>query len=101
GAFAAVIGVVTFLLLLSKLSLYAAELNSVLARGLWPRALPTMPPTDADDRVLRALTRQTHRRADEEIEVEFRPEPSARSSDGDGVTSSETPAVPDRRLTGS
>lgn len=101
GAFAAVIGVVTFLLLLSKLSLYAAELNSVLARGLWPRALPTMPPTDADDRVLRALTRQTHRRADEEIEVEFRPEPSARSSDGDGVTSSKTPAVPDRRLTGS
>src|SRR6202035_1164017 len=34
----AVIGVVAFLLLLAKLSLYAAELNPVLARGLYPRA---------------------------------------------------------------
>ena len=71
GAFAAVIGVVAFLLLLSKLSLYAAELNPVLARRLWPRALPTTAPTDADDRVLRALARETDRRADEAIEVEF------------------------------
>ena len=50
GAFAAVIGVVAFLLLLSKLTMYAAELNPVLARRLWPRALPMTPPTEADDR---------------------------------------------------
>src|SRR5438105_5672974 len=48
GAFASVIGVVTYLLLLAKLTLYAAELNPVLAETLWPRALPTMAPTEAD-----------------------------------------------------
>ena len=56
GAFGAVIGIVAFLLLLAKLSLYAAELNPVLARGLYPRALPLGgEPTDADRRVLTDL----------------------------------------------
>ena len=51
GAFGAVIGIVAFLLLLAKLSLYAAELNPVLARRLYPRALPMgNEPTDADRR---------------------------------------------------
>jgi uncharacterized BrkB/YihY/UPF0761 family membrane protein len=50
GAFASVIGVVTFLFLLAKLSVYAAELNTVLAHHLWPRALPTTPPTEVDIR---------------------------------------------------
>src|SRR5262249_14792457 len=41
GALGAVIGVVTFLLLLAQMSIYAAQLNPVLARRMWPRALPT------------------------------------------------------------
>ena len=49
GAFGSVIGIVTFLLLLAKLSIYATELNPVLARRLYPRALPLGgEPTDAD-----------------------------------------------------
>lgn len=49
GAFGSVIGIVTFLLLLAKLSIYAAELNPVLSRRLYPRALPLVEePTDAD-----------------------------------------------------
>ena len=43
GAFGSVIGIVTFLLLLAKLSLYAAELNPVLARQ-------AVPARHADDR---------------------------------------------------
>jgi YihY family inner membrane protein len=39
GAFASVIGVVTYLLLLATLTVYAAELNVVLDRRLWPRSL--------------------------------------------------------------
>lgn len=39
GAFASVIGIVTYLLLLSTLTVYAAELNVVLDRGLWPRSI--------------------------------------------------------------
>src|SRR3984957_4354141 len=51
GAFGTVIGIVAFLLVLAKLSMYAAELNPVLARGLYPRALPLGgEPTEADRR---------------------------------------------------
>src|SRR5579863_4401149 len=37
GAFGSVIGIVALLLLLAKLSMYAAELNPVLSRRLYPR----------------------------------------------------------------
>src|SRR6266571_2881086 len=37
GAFGSVIGIVAFLLLLAKISIYAAELNPVLTRSLYPR----------------------------------------------------------------
>jgi uncharacterized BrkB/YihY/UPF0761 family membrane protein len=77
GAFASVIGVVTYLLLLSKLTMYAAELNPVLARHLWPRALPTAPPTAADNQVLRDRAHQERRRQDERIGVGFEPDPVA------------------------
>ncbi len=73
GAFASVIGVVTYLLLLAKITLYSAELNAVLARHLWPRALPTGDPTDADDAVLRDLAHAERRRPDQRIGVGFDP----------------------------
>ena len=72
GAFGAVIGIVAFLLLLAKLSLYAAELNPVLARRLYPRALPMGDePTDADQQVLGDIVRAEQRRADQVIGVGF------------------------------
>lgn len=58
GAFASVIGVVAFLLLLAKLTLYAAELNPVLERGLSPRSL-LGEPTEADERVARLRSSET------------------------------------------
>jgi membrane protein len=39
GQFAIVIGLVGFLLILAKISIYSAELNVVLDRHLWPRSL--------------------------------------------------------------
>jgi uncharacterized BrkB/YihY/UPF0761 family membrane protein len=72
GTFGGVIGIVTFLLLLAKLSLYAAELNPVLARRLYPRALPLGgDPTDADRQVLASLAHAEQRRADQVIGVGF------------------------------
>ena len=72
GAFGTVIGIVAFLLLLAKLTMYAAELNPVLARGLYPRALPLGgEPTDADRRVLAALVYAEQRRDDQAIGVGF------------------------------
>jgi uncharacterized BrkB/YihY/UPF0761 family membrane protein len=77
GALGAVIGVVTFLLLLAKLSMYAAELNPVLARRLWPRALPGAPSTKADNEVLERLAHEERRRPDEHIGVSFGSDPPA------------------------
>ena len=72
GAFGAIIGIVAFLLLLAKLSMYAAELNPVLSRRLYPRALPLGDePTDADQRVLAALVHAEQRRDDQAIGVGF------------------------------
>jgi uncharacterized BrkB/YihY/UPF0761 family membrane protein len=74
GTFGSVIGIVAFLLLLGKLSLYAAELNPVLSRALYPRAMPFGEPTDADHRVLRELVYQEQRREDQTIGVGFGPD---------------------------
>jgi uncharacterized BrkB/YihY/UPF0761 family membrane protein len=63
GQFGVVIGLVGFLFLLAKISLYGAELNPVLERHLWPRSLVSSNPTAADDRVLRYLADETKRRA--------------------------------------
>jgi uncharacterized BrkB/YihY/UPF0761 family membrane protein len=72
GAIGSVIGIVAFLLLLAKLSLYAAELNPVLARHLYPRALPMVnEPTDADRQVLASLVHAAQQRKDEAIGVGF------------------------------
>jgi uncharacterized BrkB/YihY/UPF0761 family membrane protein len=72
GAFGSVIGIVVVLLLLAKLSMYAAELNPVLARRLYPRALPMGgKPTDADRKVLASIVRAEQREDDQVIGVGF------------------------------
>src|SRR5690242_10044608 len=71
GAFGSVIGIVVFLLL-AKLTMYAAELNPVLARSLYPRALPLGgEPTVADRQVLADLVHAEQRRDDQAIGVGF------------------------------
>ena len=88
GAFASVIGVVTYLLLLAKLTVYSAELNPVLTRRLWPRSLLATPPTKADNQVLHDLAHEERRRRDEQIGVGFDPnasEQAARDAHHDGV----------------
>lgn len=75
GAFGSVIGIVTFLLLLAKISLYAAELNPVLFNRLYPRALPMVDDlTDADRRVMRQLVREQVRQPEQRVGVGFPPD---------------------------
>lgn len=73
GTAGGVIGLVTFLLLLAKLSIYAAELNVVLDRHLYPRALPTCEPLPADNQVYRDITHGERRREDQRVGVGFEP----------------------------
>ncbi len=71
GQFGVVIGLVGFLFLLAKITLYGAELNPVLARHLWPRGIRSDNPTPADDRVLHDLAHQSLQREDQRIGVGF------------------------------
>jgi uncharacterized BrkB/YihY/UPF0761 family membrane protein len=90
GAFGSVIGIVALLLLLAKLSMYAAELNPVLSRRLYPRALPLGEPTDADLQVLTSLVHAEQRRDDQVIGVGFG-EDAADQAAADAMQQSRTP----------
>jgi uncharacterized BrkB/YihY/UPF0761 family membrane protein len=91
GAFGSVIGIVALLLLLAKLSMYAAELNPVLARRLYPRALPLGgEPTDADRQVLASIAHAEQRSDDQVIGVGFG-EDAADQAASDAIQQSRAP----------
>jgi YihY family inner membrane protein len=71
GFFATVLGLMSWIFLATRVLLYAAEVNVVLARRLWPRSLVQPPLTDADQRTLAALARQQERRPEETVDVAF------------------------------
>ena len=70
GFFAIVLGLLSWLYLGAQMLLYAAEVNVVRARRLWPRSL-FEPATEADRQALRAAARVEERRDGERIEVTF------------------------------
>lgn len=76
GQFGFVLGLIAWLALVAQLTVYAAELNVVVARRLWPRGIGK-PPTDADDRVLRDIVHVEARREDEQVAAGFGPDPVA------------------------
>jgi YihY family inner membrane protein len=76
GQFAFVLGLISWLYLVSQLSLYAAELNVVRTRRLWPRSIVQPPLTDADERVLRDIAHQEERRPEQRVGVGFEPDPT-------------------------
>lgn len=87
GAFASVIGVVAFLLLLARLTVYAAELNPVLVRSLWPRSIGGKR-TDADRLVGALRTAETYlppREADRP------PDPATATDDRAAPTNGDSP----------
>ena len=71
GQFGLVIGLVGFLFLLAKISLYGAELNPVVSRHLWPRGMLQDDPTEADNQVLSDIAHQYRLRDDQRIGVGF------------------------------
>ncbi|HLH66571.1 MAG TPA: YihY/virulence factor BrkB family protein [Solirubrobacteraceae bacterium] len=69
--FALVIALLVWLHLGAQLLLLCAELNVVLARGLWPRSLLGPPDEPADRRTLAALAKVEERSEQERIKVSF------------------------------
>ena len=69
--FALVIALIVWLHLVSQLTLYAAEVNVVISRRLWPRSLLGPPDEPADRETLTALAKVDERHDDEQIDVRF------------------------------
>jgi YihY family inner membrane protein len=71
GFFAIVLGLLSWLYLAAEATLYAAEINVVRARRLWPRSILQPPLTPSDRQALADLAKQEERRPEETIEVKF------------------------------
>lgn len=73
GFFATVIGLLAWLYLGAQLTVYAAEVNVVVVRRLWPRSMVQPPLTAPDEEVLAAIARQEERRPEQRVDVGFQP----------------------------
>jgi membrane protein len=71
--FALVIALIVWLHLGAQMTLYAAEINVVLARHLYPRSLLGPPEGRADEETLRALAKVEERHEREQVDVHFQP----------------------------
>jgi YihY family inner membrane protein len=80
GLFAIVLGLIWWLFLNAQLTMYAAEMNVVRARRLWPRTIVQPPLTGADRDVLRDIALQETRRPEQHIDVDFDATPTSRGS---------------------
>ncbi len=71
GTFGVVLGLLFFLYLAAQITVYAAEINVVRARKLYPRALAPPPLTAADEDVLVDIVEAEQRRPEEDVDVTF------------------------------
>jgi membrane protein len=81
--FALVIALLVWLHLGAQMTMYAAEINVVLARRLWPRSLIGPPDATADEETLSALAKVEERHETEHVDVRFA-EQGAERDGGDG-----------------
>jgi YihY family inner membrane protein len=77
GTLALVIGLLSWLYLGAQLFLYAAELNVVLAKRMYPRSLFPPPLTKADKRAISDLAKVDELRPEVHVDVDFEPPPEA------------------------
>ena len=96
GLFGIVLGLYAWVYLITEVTVYAAELNVVLARHLWPRSMVQPPLTDADRRSLTAQAAQHQQRREQRIEVSFDDE----SLTGDPTLPVEAGLTGDEAITG-
>jgi YihY family inner membrane protein len=86
--FALVIALFVWLHLGAQITLYAAEINVVLARRLWPRSLFGPPESSADQKTFAALAKVEERDETEQVDVTFDDddEPATRGTAQPGAT---------------
>lgn len=71
GSFSTVLGLLAFLYLAARLTIYAVEANVVHAYKLWPRSLNGTGPGEADREQLISMARREERANDQRVMVEF------------------------------
>jgi YihY family inner membrane protein len=89
GTFATVLGLVAWLYIGVRVTVYAAEVNVVLARHLWPRSLVQPPLTEADRSSLALQALQNQRRPEQHVTVTFDDRPQGERA---GPDTPQTPA---------
>jgi hypothetical protein len=90
GVFATVLGLIAWIYLGVEVSVYAAEINVVLSRWLWPRAIIQPPLTEADRSSMALQALQNQRREEQHVEVTFDDRPE------DARPHPATPETPDQ-----
>jgi YihY family inner membrane protein len=84
GIFAIVLSLVAWIYLVVEVTIYAAEVNVVLARRLWPRSIVQPPLTDADRQALALFPLAEQRRDEQRVAVSYLDEPdNVREQSGD------------------
>lgn len=91
GVFSIVLALLAWIYLVIQVTIYAAEVNVVLARRLWPRSIVQPPLTAADREVLALQSLQNQRREDQHVTVTFT------DDEGDGPRDSDGPRDADDR----
>jgi len=82
GIFATVLGLVAWIYLGVEITVYAAEVNVVLARRLWPRAIVQPPLTEADRASMALQALQNQRREEQHVNVSFDDRPAGAAAAG-------------------
>jgi YihY family inner membrane protein len=75
GVFATVLGLLAWVYLSVEIVIYAAEINVVLTRRLWPRAMVQPPLTEADRASMALQALQNQRREEQQVRVTFNDRP--------------------------
>jgi YihY family inner membrane protein len=90
GVFGIVLGLLAWIYLAVQVTVYAAEINVVLARRLWPRSIVQPPLTEADRASMALQALQNQRRPEQHIEVTFDDRAPSEPEPG-GTTAPRTP----------
>jgi uncharacterized BrkB/YihY/UPF0761 family membrane protein len=88
GVFATVLGLIAWVYFLVEITVYAAEINVVLTRRLWPRAIVQPPLTEADRAVMAAQALQNQRREEQQVQVTYNDRPAGAQA---AATAPQTP----------
>ena len=71
GFFGVVLGLLAFIYMAAQLSLFAAEVNVVWYRRLWPRGLVQPPLTEADKEAMVVMAKKETRISEQDVDVDF------------------------------